>query len=255
LSDTSANPLTRALLRSGRGDAPSDDARRHAAIAIGVAGAITASTGTAGAAGGATGAAAATKWLASAALLKWAGVTIVGATLAGGVLATELAHERSRETPPQPAPSAVRSPTPSEPAATVQIAQPATTASGAATVPVRVPQAATSVAPSPVAPSPSSDDSASLRAELNLVDRARVDLSDGLPDRALAELEAHRRAFPNGVLSSEAAVLRIEALARSGREEAAAREARAFLARDPGSPHARRVRGFLATMESKDGAR
>ena len=45
LSDTSPNPLTRAILRSGRGDAPSDAARRRTALTIGVAGVITASAG------------------------------------------------------------------------------------------------------------------------------------------------------------------------------------------------------------------
>jgi hypothetical protein len=261
LSDSSPNPLTRALLRSGRSDAPSDDARRHAAIAIGVAGVITASTGTAGAASGATGAATASKWIASAALLKWSGVAIVGATLAGGVLATEVAGERSRETPPpegsravaavvaHSTPPLVRPSAPSASAVSTEAAesaQSAAAASAPAPVPARNPS---ETAATPI------DDGPSLRGELDVVDRARMALSDRRPERALAELDAYRRAFPHGSLTNEATVLRIEALARSGQEEAAAREARTFLARDPGSPHARRVRALLASMGSEDGAR
>jgi hypothetical protein len=89
LSSVSRNPLTRELLAAGRADAPSRDARRTAAVAIGIA-ATVATTATAGgaAAGTATGTVAASKWLGGFGLLK-----LVGATVVSGAVVVGAAHE------------------------------------------------------------------------------------------------------------------------------------------------------------------
>jgi hypothetical protein len=70
------------------------------------------------------------------------------------------------------------------------------------------------------------------------------------PARTLRLLDAYQREFPRGDLGPEAKVLRIEALAKSGRKDEAAAIARAFLHADPSSPHAERIRALLSPASS-----
>jgi outer membrane protein assembly factor BamD (BamD/ComL family) len=62
------------------------------------------------------------------------------------------------------------------------------------------------------------------------------------PVGALKALDEYRRRFPRGDLAPEAAVLRIQALEGAGQHDAAERMARDFLAHDPDSPHAKKIR-------------
>jgi hypothetical protein len=270
LTATSPNPLTRSLLQAGRGDTPSDPARRRATTAVVVAASLSAATTTtAGATGGVTGAAAAaSKWAGSAVLLKWTTAAIATATLAGGAIAMGVPHEHEKaasapSSPSVPTVVVARSAAPARPraglpeelavplpeasAAAARASLPAA-AAGASGVPNLITPARTRVAPlASVAPPASSlDDAASLRRELALLDAARTSLAAGRAMNALAELDTYDRVFPNGSLADEARVLRIETLARAGLREAAAREAERLLARDPDSPHAARVRSVLA---------
>ena len=64
--------------------------------------------------------------------------------------------------------------------------------------------------------------------------------------RTLDELDAYDRRFPGGRLQIEAEVLRIDALAKLGRKEAARQRAEAFLRRYPNSVLATRVRAHVA---------
>src|SRR5690606_15731092 len=76
-------------------------------------------------------------------------------------------------------------------------------------------------------------------AQVRLVHDA---LAAGQPRQALALLEDHRRRFPAGALHEEAAALRAVALCGTDREGAGADAAAAFLAAQPGSLSAERVR-------------
>ena len=58
---------------------------------------------------------------------------------------------------------------------------------------------------------------------------------------ALRTLDQYRSKFPGGALDQEATVLRIEALDQRGDHAQAASMARAFLARNPASAHAKRL--------------
>jgi len=86
---------------------------------------------------------------------------------------------------------------------------------------------------------------ATLTAELGALDRARVSLANGQTRRAVDELDTYERGFPNGRLQIEAEVLRIDALARLGRRDAARQRADVFLRRHPNSVLATRVRALL----------
>jgi len=82
--------------------------------------------------------------------------------------------------------------------------------------------------------------------EFQLVDRARELLASGATASALAALDLYDRTPSDRSLGSEAALLRIEALAQSGRSSEAATLAERFLAQHPNSPLTDRVRSFAA---------
>lgn len=83
-----------------------------------------------------------------------------------------------------------------------------------------------------------------LLEESRRLTEARGALRRGEVAQALDQLEELRRAFPAGVLGQEREALTIEALARSGRRAEAEARARAFLAQNPTSPHASRVKSY-----------
>jgi hypothetical protein len=88
--------------------------------------------------------------------------------------------------------------------------------------------------------------SAGLTAEVAALEAARTRLAEGDARAALALLDAYAVAYPAGNLQPEADVLRIEALAKSGRPAAAKNLAQAFMQRYPNSVLTARVRGHLS---------
>jgi hypothetical protein len=78
--------------------------------------------------------------------------------------------------------------------------------------------------------------------ELAALDAVRSTLASGDARSALALLDIYDDRFPRGRLELEAEVLRIDALAGSGRSEAARQRAEAFLRHHPRSVLAARVR-------------
>ena len=91
-------------------------------------------------------------------------------------------------------------------------------------------------------PTPTED---SVAAEMRLLDTARKQIAEGQPQAALGTLDRYRAGHPMGVLSQEAAVVRIEALLASGRRDEARALARTFFDEHPASPHAQRLRSLL----------
>jgi hypothetical protein len=87
------------------------------------------------------------------------------------------------------------------------------------------------------APSGSSD----IREQIRLIDEARSAVAAHDAASGLRTLDQYRSKFPGGALDQEAAVLRIEALDQRGDHAQAAAMARAFLARNPASAHAKRL--------------
>jgi hypothetical protein len=84
-----------------------------------------------------------------------------------------------------------------------------------------------------------------LSRELASIDGARAALARGDTAGALSRLDQYGRAFPRPRLDLEAEVLRIDALAESGRTDAARTHAREFLRRHPNSVLAAHVRTRL----------
>ncbi|HYP77204.1 MAG TPA: outer membrane protein assembly factor BamD [Polyangiaceae bacterium] len=133
-------------------------------------------------------------------------------------------------------------------------------ASAASVVPpvVAPPAAAPSPAPAPVAlgrdahvdaatskrlnRTTAADSGADLSEQLRLIDAARSGIASGNAQAAAAALSSYRQRFPRGPFAQEAAVLQIQTLDLQGNHALAAAQARSFLARYPGSPHASVVR-------------
>ncbi len=88
----------------------------------------------------------------------------------------------------------------------------------------------------------------SLDREIARVEAARVALARNDAARAVELLDAYEREFSPGAFALEVSVLRIEALARSGQTDRAARLGARFLAEHPEGPFARRVSATLAAM-------
>ena len=101
-------------------------------------------------------------------------------------------------------------------------------------------------APAPAPTAAATPAAALLTEELGALDHARVALVNGEGRRTLDELDAYDRRFPSGRLQIEAEVLRIDALAKLGRKDAARQRAEAFLRRYPNSVLATRVRAHVA---------
>jgi hypothetical protein len=92
-----------------------------------------------------------------------------------------------------------------------------------------------------VAPSSEPPAESTLARELARVGAARSALAAGDAPRTLQLLDAYNAEFPTGAFLVEVAVLRIEALARSGRGDEARRLGDSFLAEHPKGAFARRV--------------
>ena len=87
------------------------------------------------------------------------------------------------------------------------------------------------------------DERLPLSAEIALVQQAKRALAADEAGVALGVLDAHDRMFPHGVLTEEAGVLRVQALARTGDAAGARTLARALLAADPHGVLAPQLRG------------
>ncbi|XYH94091.1 hypothetical protein ACMHYB_40520 [Sorangium sp. So ce1128] len=247
LLEESDSPLERALLSAGASYSPSQETRAKTLAALGLAGAAALSSAAAPAALSAAGTAAASSSL--VAKLGWTKILVALSTVGAlaGIPAGYLAW-RGYHQPPTSAlgrfagsfPGPIARAMPSPPPASV----------GAGTAPVEA-GAEEVAAPAPArshsvgAAAKSSAEKAALQAELDTLDAARASLSSGNAQGALSLLDAYTREHPRGRLRLEAEVLRIDALAKSGRTDAAAQRAEAFLRRHPNSVLASRVRRYV----------
>jgi hypothetical protein len=220
--DKTDSTLERALLLEGRGYSAPDSVRMRTLAALGLA-------TSAGLAGGLL-AWLSTKSLATKLLLTASAATLIATIPIAYVLSTT--HGRSTRQH-GPAPTAVVAPAPEGPgpAASEMIA------------PASLP-APTRTLPSPTPTRTSTPGNSALRAELAALDAIRSTLANDDPSGALTFVAAYFRTFPRGRLRFEAEVMRIDALARAGRTQAAKRYAREFIKQHPNSVLTARVRPY-----------
>jgi len=263
LKDKYRGALEARLIGSARTDRASSVARRRALVAVGAASSLAALPATTTAAAGAK----AFGLVGAAAAAKWAGVgLVVGVLTIGGVQAPRFfagsskpaaiarssmplsgTRAEARTSEGSPFVSVPDVPV-AEPIAAVPTAAPAARASNPAraiverpTQPIELPHGGEPPRePAPAAGGPE----LRLASEIALLDEARRSATMN-PLRSLALLDEYARRFPLGDLAPEALVLRIEALARTGERDAAEDLARDYLAKNPSSPHAERIRTLL----------
>lgn len=90
---------------------------------------------------------------------------------------------------------------------------------------------------------------ASLADEMKSAEAIRSASREGRAADAIRLLDEHDARFPNGALSEETLVLRIEAFAKAGRAAEAKALAERFLSERPKSPYAPRVRSTISRLE------
>jgi hypothetical protein len=266
LKDEYAGDLQGQLLRSVASDAPRRTAHQRTLVALGFGGAALGIPS-------ATTAAAATKVGAAATfavIAKWVGIGMATAVVAAGAAyeAPRLMGrgESSVAAPIDQAPGRLpvgevnRAPAPSPLQASesshaenaladenpVGIPAAGVSPPPAPRLPRSVPTAARDTNTDPPSPSPrvEAPEPPGLSREVAMLDSARQMVSTN-PAGTLRALDDYQSQFPHGDLAPEALVLRIEALVRSGQQPRADKLAREYLERNPGSPHARKIRTLL----------
>jgi hypothetical protein len=274
LLSSTDDELEMLLLRSAEGDEPSANALPKVAAALGIGAATLGAATSAVLVEQALVGSAAAKPITLVSVLKWLGVGMTAGALAGGTAHVAFRPARtgalalSAVTAPTPVPAAQRELRPLAPSlipppppdededeeVTEEEAPPSPTnaAARAAARPdaPRAPAAApphgstASFAADPP-PAATPEQVSALSEEVRSLDAARRELTAGHAAAALAAIDNYRARFPQGSLRTEATVLRVEALLRSGDRAGAEREAHVIVRAAPGSRHAARVLDLL----------
>lgn len=225
IEEAGGDELETSLLQLARSEGPSAEGRRKILAAIAAGGAASLASQSAEAAG---------KAASKGALIKWG---LVGA--AALAIPAVLLLRGGDETPAPLEPAAVAAPTPApviEPKGTARAVD-----EGPAPLAVDdLPALKDAPAPAPNAPKPQG----SLADEVAQLQKAKLALKSGNPSQALAELATYSQRFPRPMLGAEASVVRIEALSASGDAARAKSLAESFLAKNPNSPYATRLRNL-----------
>ena len=253
LSIDSDNELERLLLRSGRASAPRGSRQRAllAATAVLMTTGLSAGGAAAGGVAAKAGSVLSLKWLAVLGIAGLGAMTVAvamngdllssdPARRAEGPVTTVTTAARPSLVPHAPPTPATQSPATNDTSPVVASVSPASPASSA----TDAPRPSAARLPEPAA-EPTASAGSSVHAELGTLEQARGALSAGEPARALSILDAYSTRYPRGSMGPEATVLRVEALVRAGDPSAAARVGNAFLAGNPHSPYAERIRSLL----------
>lgn len=220
LAVVGATDLERRLLSAAAAERPSDEMTRRMGLALGFTAVAAPAT-----------AVIATKVAAAKSITGWVAACTLAAAMTGGAVAI---WRLSGSPTPAPAPAHV----------TAAVA--ATPVVGAPEVAPQLPARASIHAPSRrrASAQPVSND---LRDEIALVDAARAAMEGDAPARALVLLRRYATSYPGGTFRPEVTVLRIEALAATGRRDEARALARDFVGRHPDGPLSERMARLAAT--------
>lgn len=252
LLDDAPSDLVRAMLEAAREEAPHDASMKRTLLAVGAGATVlgsgaAASAGSLGVAATSTKLGAATGTTGAGLFLKWAGVGLATGLAAAGVTETVRPYEPAPKAVvvrvEKAAPRAKAPVRPEEPRLELPAAMPEE-AAPLVPPPLHEPPQ-TKPPPRPKKAEPSAPLPSLLAEEVQTLDRARENLAQGNPSRALLFLDRYERAIPKGTLRPEALYLRAEALVELGDLEGAASVAKQLLASRPHGPHARRARAIL----------
>jgi hypothetical protein len=180
-----------------------------------------------------------------------AGKIALAGLIAAGAIAALLAHGTSRRDTAAPSGTAVEmvaapAPTPvpiaDEPPAPVALSQ---VLPSAGAPPSPIPRATAIIPSRPARDSKNlaseSATTSSIQDQIALIDTAHAAVKRHDTGAALAAVDAYASKYPGGLFAEEAAVIRIEAIDQNGSHARATSLAKAFLAKHPTSPHAKRL--------------
>lgn len=225
IEEAGGDELEGSLLQLARNEGPSAEGRRKILAAIAAASATTAAAHSAKAASSAVKGVTIAKWgvLAVAAVAIPAALLLRSTDDSAQVKAvpSTLKAPASEVKPTPVAPSAVEGPAP-------------LTLDDLPALPVEVSPSA--------APASKAAAQGSLADEVAQLQKAKLALKSGSAAQALTELGTYAQRFPRPMLGAEATVLRIEALTQTGDSARAKSLAEGFLAKNPNSPYAARLR-------------
>lgn len=234
LLDDGATELELRLLQAGAADGPSVKARHAAMAALGLSAAVLSASAPAAAGSPALASGVrliSAKWWAMGALVTVTGAAGLGYVALAGSHATS---PTAQATPQRPRAQLVSASPVAEPTAPVASAAPVLPVTPAPERPL-----------SPQLHSSSSAGTPGIQEQIALIDRARAAVVAHQPSTAMVALDEYQRRFPGGVLTQEAALLRIDALLARGDRANAARLGHQFLARYPRSAMAGRVKALI----------
>lgn len=234
--------LAREVLASARRDRPATAARERAlAAGLGALGPVPPA-----ARGESSGTDAPGTGAAKVGVLKWIAAAAGAAIVAGAIVTLRPSAEHAEVPAATPPVQSTDTPTSASTEST-----PTSASTESTSAPGAIEESAPSAAPPPLpnaprkaAPAPAAPGDA-LGEEIALVDAARGALNAGDPAKALARLDAYDRDHENGSLKLEASVLRVEALARSGRRAEADRLGRSVLAAPGGGAYRAKLERIL----------
>jgi hypothetical protein len=223
IDETGGDELEGSLLQLARNEGPSAEGRRKILAAIAAASATSLAT---------QGAKAASSTGKGLTVAKW-GVLAVAAL---AIPAALLLRSSDDAAPAKAVPSTLKAP-----ATEVKATPVAPVAEGPAPLtlddlPALPAEPASGAAPAKAAAQ------GSLADEVAQLQKAKLALKGGNGAQALSELGTYAQRFPRPMLGAEATVLRIEALSQTGDAARAKSLAEGFLAKNPNSPYAARLR-------------
>ena len=218
--------LESSLLRLARSEGPSPEGRRRILAGIAAAGATGVASQTAEAAGKAT-----SKGVTA---VKWGLLGVAALAVPAALLLGEQNPHPSKLAPP----SALQAPA-------TEVKAPVTPAQVEGPAPVSLDDLPALPAPAqPGGAASGAKTQGSLAEEVAQLQKAKLALTGGNAGQALAELNTYAQRFPRPRLGAEATVVRIEALLASGDTTRAKALAESFLAKNPSSPYATRLRSL-----------
>lgn len=226
IDETGADALELSLLRLARSEGPSATGRRRMLAGVAAMGVASLASQSAEAAKlGAHGLASGVKW----ALLGIAAVALPSVLWLRGEEPTPLA----KQTPP----AALRAPA-------SEVTPPAAPAHADGPAPLTLEDLPPLPADEPTASPGTKLAQGSLAEEVAQLQKAKLALKAGSHAEAITELNVYAQRFPRPRLGAEATVVRIEALSASGNAPRAKTLAESFLAKNPNSPYAARLRSL-----------
>ncbi len=226
IDEVTGDELEGSLLRLARSEGPSADGRRKILAGIAAAGVTSLASHSAQATGTAR---------KGMTIAKWGVVAVVAVAIPAAILL----RGGDEPAPAKLVPSALKAP------ATEVKATPLQPANAEGPAPLSLEDLPTLPSEPPATGGPAAKQpQGSLADEVAQLQKAKLALKGGSPAQALAELGTYAQRFPRPMLGTEAAVLRIEALSQNGDATHAKALAESFLAKNPNSPYAARLRSL-----------